>query len=204
MSTVTGGKRTHFIWDSTFYMIHDALDALGWFDRNRDHSPINFTASPTDNLTEIPPNTITLVPENTSSLDIELGSILAEKTYTFWVDMFMEDELVATVIANDISDILEGRMASAGRTNNWVTVFDYTTATPTQIFSCEIINVELHRGTEGRAAGQEWRRNWHACAFDLIDTYADESDTEETGDFMQWLSGESIDWSPGDPIVWED
>lgn len=173
---VTGGLRTRYIWDATYYMIRDALDSLNWFDSGRDHSLIHFVPEPYDALIEIPPNTLTLVPEDTDRDEIELGSALMEKTYTFWVDFFAEEEVVGTHLINDIADILEGRMASAGRTNNWVDVYDPTLATPYLLFSCEIINVETRRGTEGRSSGQQWRRNWHACAFDLIDTYNNESD----------------------------
>jgi hypothetical protein len=175
MSTPIGGERFRLIWDNVYNMVEDALTARGWFNPGRNHAPINMIAEPIDPLTEIPRNTLTLVPEDVDSDEMELGSRLTQRTRTFYIDFFAEDDVVGGSLISDIQDILEGRMASVGRTNNWVTIYDlaHTTATPVELFSCEIDFVTTDRG-DSRIAGETWRKSWFACTFDVLDIYTDE------------------------------
>lgn len=169
-----GGLRSRLIWDAVYNMIHDSLDSLGWFDPNRDHAPIFMIPEPYTSIEEIQPNTLTLVPEDMDSIDMELGSRLTERSRTFWMDFFAEDEVIATHMIGDVVDILEGRMAHIGRTNNWIDVYDPQIATPYLVTSCEIDHVTSHPGSNERAVSTQWRRNWRACAFDILDLYTDE------------------------------
>jgi len=171
MTSYVGGLRARLIWDSLYEMLHDALDDLGWFDAGRQHSSINMISQPVSETIEIPLNTLTVVGEDITSEEIELGSLLSEHPWTFWVDFYAEDDVIGLHLIRDVKDILEGRMASISRGSPTLSVLDYTANTPSQIFVCDIENVEINRGRH-TSAGVE--RAWYGCAFDVVDTYGGE------------------------------
>jgi len=171
--TTVGGLRSRLIFDSVYHTIKDGLKYLGWFDGGRRHAPIFFVAEPQETETEIPLNTVALSDENINSKPIELGSELAEHTRWFYVDMFAEDDAVGKHLIGDIKDILEGRMPSIGRSGPVVDIYDYRMATPQQVATCYVQNVQVDRA---HGWNKPWLRHWYSVQFQLVDTYSSEND----------------------------
>lgn len=175
--TIYGGLRQRLIRDSLYNMLHDSLDALGWFDAGRAHKPINMIAKPIDDDgkpigegTPIPLNTLSVVPADLGDQDWELGSMLAEHTWMFYVDFYAENDAWGLQMIGDVRDILKGRHPDANRLRPHLPVYDYREATPTVQFYCEIDEVVLDRAQD---FPKPWQKHWYACRFVVVDYYGD-------------------------------
>lgn len=167
-----GGLRARLIRDSVYNAINNALADLGWFEASANRAPVTFRPAPCPLDEQVPPNTLALSDENNDAADLELGSALAEFTWSMFVDIYGEDDAVALHLAGDVADILAGRMPSVGRSRPVIDVYDYTLATPVVIFTVEVI--EVHKD---RAHGypQPWLRFWRSVPFKVVDSYTDEA-----------------------------
>lgn len=171
MTIYVGGLRARLIRDSLFYMLRDALTDLGWFVPHASRRTIVFVAEPTQTDEAVPLNTVALADDDMRGDDIELGSSLAEHSWGFFLDFYAENDPIGLHLIRDVKDILEGRMASIGRTGPNLAVLDWTLATPAQIFVCDIEEVRTARSHD---FPQAWLRHWHSCSFTIVDTYANE------------------------------
>lgn len=166
-----GGLRARLVAESTYQMISDALGDLGWFDSGRQHSPIHMRRVPVENDENIELNTLVVFSESMFSFDQELGSNLAEHRWIFWVDFYAENDAIGTHLIHDVKDICQGRFNSIGRTAPIVTIYDYTMATPPEIFVCEIESVAVERMHD---FPKPWQKHWYSLTFVVVDTYGDE------------------------------
>lgn len=166
-----GGLRARLISESLANMIHDSLEALGWFDAGRDHREINFRTVEYNPDQEIPLNTLIIADLDTTSSDEELGSRLSEFRWNFFVDFYGEDKAVALHMIRDVAAIVDGRMPSIGRHDPCFDVYDYTQATPSPIFTCEIENVDVDRAHD---FPKPWQKYWYSCSFTVLDYHATE------------------------------
>lgn len=168
-----GGLRARLVKQSAYEMLYEALDDLHWFDAGRNHEPINFVNEDMANELEVPLNTLSLADGDIDSQNIEMGSNLAEHTWAYYVDFFGESDQLSIHMAYDIKDILEGRMSSIGRTGPMFTVYDYTQATPPELFKCEIQGVSMDRALN---YSKPWQKYWRSISFVVVDEYADDAD----------------------------
>lgn len=170
-----GGLRARLVKDSAYYMIKDSLDQLNWFDPNREHAPISFIPEAIPENTEIPFNTMALSDENSYTTDIELGSGLVEKRWTFVIDFYASNSALGLHMAEDISSILEGRFPSIGRHDPILPVKDYSIGgnNPPEIFICEIENVTVDRI---KGWPKPFQQFWYIVTFDILDCYWNEDD----------------------------
>lgn len=171
MTVPVGGLRARLIRESLYQMIHGALDDLGWFDAGRQHSPVTFNADPIKDPSKIELNTSALADFDTNDDEAEIGSLMTEITWRFYVDMYAESEALGLHFVRDVKDLLQGRMASIGRTRPDFLVYDYTQATPPALFYCELLDVRVDRPP---SMGQLHDRFWYMVRFDVFDTYTDE------------------------------
>lgn len=174
MTIYVGGLRARLIKDSLYNMIHASLDDLGWFDTGRGHQAIAMRATKVENEEEIPLNTLAVCDEDFGSFDTEMGSKMADHSWTFYADFYAENEAVGLHMIRDIKDILEGRMSAISRSRPTLDVYDYTQATPTAIFTCQIEDVLVDRAHD---FPKPWQKFWFACRFSIEDTYGDDDDS---------------------------
>lgn len=172
MTIYVGGLRSRLIRDSLIKMVSDSLEALGWFQTDRQHKPLNVIAVAIDDE-EVPLNTLAFTEDDMVSSEDELGSLMAEHAWTWFIDFYAEDNSVGLHVIQDVKAILEGRMPSIGRGDPHLDVIDFTLATPVKIFSCEIQDVETHKA---HGFPRAFQRFWHSVSFTLIDRYGDEED----------------------------
>lgn len=169
--TITGGMRARLIRESLYQMLHDALDALNWFDAVSNRTTITFPAAAVDANDNISLNTLALSDEDSDADDWELGSLMAEHHWTFYVDFYAENDAIGLHVIRDVKDILEGRMGSIGRDDPSFVVYDYNQATPPEIAVCQIADVVVDKA---RGFERAFQQHWYACQFDVIDYYGDE------------------------------
>lgn len=169
--TIVGGLRARLIKDSFFYMLEGRLTALGWFDSGRQHLPVNMLAMPRNWDQPIEFNTLAVSAEDVNDTESEMGSNLAEDRWTVYVDFFAEDDSVGADLANDVRDILRGKMPSIGASRAVLDVYDYRQATPPVIAYVDIENVLLDRA---RNFPRPWQQHWYAIRCDLVDEYYDD------------------------------
>lgn len=168
--TVVGGLRARLIRDSAFELIRDNVIALGWMAPGRRHKPVLFRASPVPWDEEVPLNTIAVSQTDVSDDPAELGSNLTDDTWTFYVDLYAEDESVGTHLIHDIRDILRAKMPSIGRSRPILPVRDLAGPNPAVVlFNCEIEDVIIDRAND---FPKSWQRYWYVCRFNVVDTYA--------------------------------
>jgi hypothetical protein len=105
--------------------------------------------------------------------EMEMGSTLSEHRWAFYLDFFGENDALSIHMSHDVKDILEGRMASIGRTGAIFTVYDWQQATPPELFTCGITGVSLDRAQN---FPKPWQKYWRSVAFIVADEYADEDD----------------------------
>lgn len=171
-TTYVGGLRVRLIRDNLYYQLKAALMALHWFDVNRQYSPISFPSEEIDPIVEVKINTIGIADGGVTNVDQELGSLLTEKSLHFYIDVFAESDVLGRHLSGDIEDILEGRFPSIGRNGPILNIFDYSIATPTVIFTCQIENVAVDKA---QMVTNAWQKHWFACHVTITDTYANEN-----------------------------
>lgn len=168
-----GGLRARLIRDSFEYLLRSSLGDRGWFDANRRHEPVTIVSAPADWDEPMAMNTIAVNASNVDDIPGEMGSNYTEDTWTYYVDFYAENEVLGMDVANDIRDILRGKLPSIGREATSFDVYDFSDATPPVIFQCELENVIVDRA---RGAVQPWEKFWFAIRCDVIDAYGDEFD----------------------------
>lgn len=176
MTAIEGGYRDRIIIESTSTMIHDALEALGWFDANRQHRPIEWRTDPVPADEEVPYNTLVVSFEDMDASAAELGSEATENTHIGYVDFYAEPpppegnggEALGKHLIGDVWAILCGRMPSIGRDRSVIEVLDYGLATPAYVFSV-YVEVERTRTSKVHRAHQAWERWWYSCVFELTE-----------------------------------
>lgn len=172
MTVPVGGLRARLIRESLYQMIHDSLAGLGWFDSGRQHSPVTFNADPINDPNKIALNTSALVDFDTTDVPAEMGTLMEETTWRFYVDMYAESEALGLHFARDVKDLLQGRMASIGRTRPDFAAYDYRQATPPVFCYCEILDVRVDRPP---TMAHLKDRFWYMVRFDVFDSYTNES-----------------------------
>lgn len=174
MTIYVGGVRERFIKDSVYAYLKLKLGALGWFDAGRQHTAIAFHDEAVDVRQLVEPNTLTLSGENNIATEMELGGMLTEFNWSMFVDFYAEAEALGLHLIGDVAAILRGQMSSIGADRAYVPVFDYFQATPVSpIFYVGVENVRTDKAHDFPHA---YLRHWHACTFDIIDAYGDDSD----------------------------
>lgn len=173
MTTPVGGLRARLIKESMYRMVDTALEDLGWYADDSWFSPINLIPEQIDDQTEIVPNVVAISDDDDDNIELEMGSNLTEFRWTYWIDVYGENNAVALHIGRDIRDFLQGRMPSIGRGSPSLTVLDYTLATPTELFTCELENISLNRAHD---FPKEYQKYWYSIYVELVDSYGDEND----------------------------
>jgi hypothetical protein len=169
---IVGGARDRLIHDSLYHMVKDSLTDLGWFDSGRKHRPVTIVAEPVEEDTKLQPNIVSVSDEATIMEEVEMGrGDLKEYRWEYWIDVYGESLPVAKHLAGDIRTILEGKFNSIGRSRPNVTIYDWSMATPMEVFSCEIENVEYDRS---RFYNKPFQKHWYMIRFEVVDVYGDE------------------------------
>jgi hypothetical protein len=173
VTVYVGGLRSRLVRDSLWHMINNSLTSLGWFSSGSQHRPITFLQKDIEDDEDIELNTLALVDSVVRDDEIELGSNYAEHRIQFFLDFYGESRAVSQHMAVDLKDILEGRMPSVGRGDSRFTVFDYTQATPVDLFRCDIDTVVVDRTHNPM---KPFQRFWYSVMFSVVDTYGNEND----------------------------
>lgn len=168
---IVGGVRDRLIHDSIYHMIEDSLRDLGWFDSGRRHRPVIVVPEPVDEETQLQPNIISISDEASMLDEVEMGSNLTEYRWEYWIDVYGESLAIAKHLTGDIRAILEGKFNSIGRTSPTVTVYDWSLATPMEVFTCQIENVDFDRS---RFYTKPFQKYWYMIRFEVVDIYGDE------------------------------
>lgn len=175
MTEYIGGLRSRLVKDSLFAMVEQALRDLGWFDSDRDHSPIVFVADDLSESESVVLNTLSLSDEDSFTLDLELGSNLVEERWSFVLDFYGEDKAIGVHLVNDLKAILGGRMASIGRTDSSFVVYDFSSPLPgggfPVLFTVEVEDIEVGRS---RGWSKPFQRHWYYLAFSVVDYFGGE------------------------------
>lgn len=180
-----GGLRDRLIIISFRRMLHDALDALGWFSNQPDHDPyvdryhdpINWAPYPTPRDQEIPYNTCAITFEDDVLEEAELGTTSTTRTTVAYVDFYAEPppseggkggESLGKHFIGDVCGILAGEFPDIGRAAPILDVYDYDLATPEVIFTVEfpVDRLETHKAN---TYDQPWERWWYSCIVHIED-----------------------------------
>jgi len=170
---IVGGLRDRLILDNVYYLLYDNLDALGWFDSGRAHSPVTVRVDQIDDGEEAVPNVVAITIEDIDPDDLEMGSNFREYVWQGWIDVYAEDTPIGKHLTGDVRAILEGKLPSIGRVGETVSILDYSLATPVEVFSVEIENVVQGRQ---RIYTKPFQRYWWTVGFEIVDSYGDEDD----------------------------
>lgn len=165
MADLAGGLRSRLMERSVLAGIRTALDALGWFDAGRQHAPINLVAHQYELDEEVPLNTVAVWFDNVDENPEELGSGLTEHSIDLWVDVYAQDDSLGKHLADDIRDVLAGRMAAAGRSDPSFAVSDLD---DDPLF---VVQIENTKRARARGFPHPWQRHWWVVSATVIDTY---------------------------------
>ena len=172
---IVGGKRDRLIEMNFTDMIEDSLTALGWFDSDNSlmDGTLEILDEPVDSIIEVKPNKIAVTAENSFGEDAEMGSGLENIRWEYYVEIFAESKAVGKHLSGDIRDILKGKMPSIGRSEPLFVVYDTTVATPPELFTCGIEEVEDQRT---HSFSDSIRQYWWTVACVVTDNYWNEND----------------------------
>jgi hypothetical protein len=167
-----GGLRERLMLESMRVWIYAGLDYLGWFDVGRPHRSVQIISEPLDNVTDILPNIISICEEGLDEIEAEVGSNLTEFRWQYAIDVYAENSAVGRQLWGDVRGLLEGRFRTfSGRPQ--VSVVDWTAATPTEIFVCQVENVV---GGRQRDYQKPFEKYWWTVLFELVDVYESDDD----------------------------
>jgi hypothetical protein len=182
--TPQGGLRDRMIIESHRTMVHGALDALGWFDPNRAHLPINWRTTPVRDDEEIDFNTAILTFEDIDADEIEIGSNVSELTHVVWFDFYGEPapedapemtynggEALGKHFIGDVRAILAGELPDVGRSWPALEVYDWTLATPAAFATLSIENIRTRKVQHH--VDKPWQRYWYTCYHELVEDARD-------------------------------
>lgn len=164
--TVVGGLRTRFVYDSVFNALYAGMSSLGWFDAGRNHLPVEFVSEPIAADEEVQLNTMSMGEGPMFDRERELGSNMSSAEYAFYIDIYAESGPVGRALANDMRDLIMGR--HGGRTGPTFTIYDYRTATPSEIAWVAVERVNVYRED---MPTRPWQKFWYTVRFDVIDDY---------------------------------
>lgn len=173
MSIPVGGLRNRLIKESFYRMLRAALDDLGWLDTDEWFDPVTVRSTFVDDEEEIVPNVVALADDDQLSAELEMGSNLTEFRLPYFIDVYAQSAAVGQHLATDIRDILQGRFPSIGRNASNFTVMNYAQATPTDLFTCDIEEIEVNRAHNFT---KEYEKYWYAIYCEIVDSYGDEDD----------------------------
>lgn len=162
-TTITGGLRSRLLERSLAAKVRAGLETLGWFDSDRQHLPINFVARQYDLNEVVPLNTVAAFLDDVEEDPVELGSNLADHGIDMWIDVYAESDSLGKHLADDIRDMLGGRLA--GYTDPSIIVTDLDDVT---IFVAQIENLRRERA---RNFPNPWQRHWFTVSAQVVDTY---------------------------------
>lgn len=172
MPFYVGGIRDRLVHDSLYNYVKNGLTAIGWMNSGRQHAPLVLVPEMKDWEEELALNTITVSPSNVYDEQWELGSYATKNTTTYWIDVYGESEALGLQISGDIRDILRGKFTGLGFGAAELPVFDYTQATPSRIFYCDIEHVRRDRS---QSYSKRYQRFLYMISVDVIDYYGDDS-----------------------------
>lgn len=174
MGTVAGGLRARMIKENIYNLVNDGLEDLGWFDSGRDHKSVVCRSNSFGNDEVLEPNIVVVTADDSSDRYMELGSLLTEESWLYYVDVYAENEAVGLHLAGDVKGILAGRFpTSVSRIGPDVDIYDVRVdaATPHVLFSVELDGIDLNRGRSYTSAIEEF---WWSIDFVVLDEYTDE------------------------------
>lgn len=166
--TVVGGLRARYLQDSITFLITNGLAQLGWFDTDRAHLPLRFVPAPFDWNQPVDFNLLTVSSISRRATYIEVGSDLTEDNVSMTVDIYGETESFGIDVANDIRDLLRGRLPG-GAIGGVADIFDLALSPPPIIGYATI--------DEPRVACQPTKLasaraiHWFTVDFNALDTY---------------------------------
>ena len=171
---IVAGLRARLLHDSFQNLVEEALALLGWFDTDRAHKPVRFFHEPVDWDQAIVFNSMVVVARSRITDYIEVGSNLTQDSVTVGVDIYGESESFTLDIANDVKDILRGRLTPAASRGTFE-ILDLQLATPVPIGHAVITNVRATRVPP--QIGQVYTRHWFGVDATVLDTYYDAGET---------------------------
>lgn len=194
---IRGGLRSRFIMDSTRVAVIAALSELGWFEGTvhdnppgpRRHWPLRYIAKPLKWDDQVEPNAIAISTDDTHSIRRGLGGEV-EDNMRVYVDLFVESDELGWHLAQDVRDLLIGKMANIGRDAPAIDVYDLRLATPAAFTQVDVERPLIDRA---ESESREWRNRWFMVRFDLIDEYHDEYGGVDI-DAAQWTDELSPVW----------
>lgn len=170
--TVVGSRRVLYIRDSLYYVVNNVLVQLGWMTPNPGvRKDVKFITEPLENREKIEPNIIGMSLEDVFSYEMETGSTLERDEWSVFFDVYAENEDVGQALANDIRDILRGKFASLGRDSTEFDVVDPSLATPSVIFTCDLVDIDIARKREW---DRTYKKFWWTVGATILDDYYDD------------------------------
>lgn len=196
--TVVGGIRARLIRDSFYNYVKDGVVARGWTNTGRRHAPFRFIPQPNDWDEEVPLNSIAVTAEDVTDEPAEMGSVLTVDRWSFYIDIYAENDAVGQDVTHDIRDMLRGKYQAIDYGRTGFPVLDYRMATPEILFVCDIENVISDRA---RNFPQAWRRFWFSIRCDVEDSYASDMDDEDEIVPDVWDGGSPYDDPINEPVL---
>ena len=176
MTEYVGGIRERDIRESLIAMVEDSLLALGWvFEGTAKRDPITVLREQVPMDEEITRNTIALWWGDSTHDGAEVGSNETVDTYPVTIDIYGQDDSLASQLSGDIRSILQGQFPTVGRTRPNLDVYNTTADTPSLQFTCRLEGIERDRVPS--SSNSPFRRNWFAINLHIVD---DEYKTELT------------------------
>jgi hypothetical protein len=168
--TPIGGLRARLLHDSLQEAVKDGITALGWFDPGRSHRPIQFLNAPAAWDSEITANSMVVTARSRITDWVEVGSALSQDLVVMGVDIYGETDSFTSHIANDVRDLLRGRLP-VGPQRGSLAILDYRMATPTPLGHAVITEVRVTRVRP--QTNRPYSLFWFGVDVELLDTYYD-------------------------------
>jgi hypothetical protein len=169
MTVLAGGLRARLLHDSVLTLVEAGLGALGWFDTGRAHQPVQFIPAPVDWDQAIAFNSLVVSSRSRVSDYVETGSNLTGDTVIIGIDFYGESESLAIDLANDIGDLLRGRLPGGTSAGGTLPILDLRLATPVPTGYATVTDVRVTRIPA--QLNRAYTRHWFAVDATIADDY---------------------------------
>lgn len=167
MTDVVGGLRARLIHDSLSDVITYGLGAQGWFDTGRAHQPIKVLHGPHTWDVPVDYNALVIITQTVDNDEIEVGSNLTLDSSTHTVELYAESDSLGLELANDIRDVLRGRLP--GTHLGSLPILDFRQATPIPLGYAVVDDVRVQRVVD--QVPEAWARHVFTVRIVLHDIY---------------------------------
>lgn len=164
-----GDVRDRSIYKSVYVFLKNSLETIGWFNAERDHSPIVFQPGrpAQSTIDTISPNTLVLYDKGIETSDFEMGTEAGLNKWTFGIDLYAESEPLGRALVADLRKILAGQYPGVSM-YPIIHLYDYSQTPEVYVTYMDVDDIKVTHPTSKELYQRFWfQLEWTLTDYDI-------------------------------------